>query len=150
MKKDVLEFLRRGLAACGFGPMVLAVIYLILQQQVDVQTLTVKEVCLGIFSLSALAFVAGGMNAIYQIERLPLMVAISIHGGILYISYLLTYLLNGWLEWGMMPILVFSGIFVLGYFAVWAIIYSITKRNTERLNEKLKQKRQSAEDIPRD
>ena len=145
MKKNVLEFFRRGFVACGFGPIVLAVSYLILQHQAAIETLTVNQVCLGIFSLSALAFIAGGMNVIYQIERLPLMVAILIHGGVLYISYLATYLLNGWLEWGVTPILVFSGIFVVGYFAVWAIIYSIIKRNTEKLNEVLKQRQQTAE-----
>jgi len=142
MKKNVLEFLRRGLIACGFGPIVLAILYLILQRQAAVETLSVNQVCLGIFSLSALAFIAGGMNAVYQIERLPLMVAILIHGGVLYVSYLATYLLNGWLEWGATPILVFSGIFVFGYLAVWAVIYSMTKKRTESLNEKLKQKHQ--------
>ena len=140
MKKNILEFLRRGLIACGFGPIVLAILYLILQQQAAVETLTVKQVCLGIFSLSALAFIAGGMNVIYQIERLPLMVAILIHGGVLYFSYLITYLLNDWLEWGITPILVFSGIFVFGYLAVWAAIYFINKNRTKKLNEKLKQK----------
>lgn len=140
MKKNILDFFRRGFIACGFGPIVLAIFYLILQHQGAVQTLTVDQVCLGIFSLSALAFIAGGMNVIYQIERLPLMVAILIHGGVLYISYLVTYLLNGWLKWGTAPILVFSGIFLLGYLAIWAIIYSVTKRNTEQLNELLKKK----------
>ena len=67
MKKTVLEFIRRGLTALGLGPLVLAVFYLVLQQQADLQTLRVSEVCTGIFSLSALAFVAGGMNVIYQI-----------------------------------------------------------------------------------
>ncbi len=144
MKRIILDFFRRGLAACGFGPPVLAVIYLMLQRHGVLHTLTVNEVCLGIFSLSALAFVAGGMNAIYQIERLPLMAAVSIHGGVLYASYLATYLINGWLEWGMMPILVFSGIFLLGYLAIWAVIYAVIKRNTEKLNEVLKQKQQRA------
>ena len=83
------------------------------------------------------------MNVIYQIERLPLMVAILIHGGVLYISYLATYLLNDWLEWGAIPILVFSGIFILGYLVIWAIIYCIIKKRTDRLNEILKQKQQS-------
>lgn len=143
MKKIVLEFLRRGLAASGLGPIVLAILYLILQRQGVITTLTVNQVCLGIFSLSALAFIAGGMNVLYQIERLPLMVAILIHGGVLYISYLGTYLLNDWLEWGAVPLLVFSGIFVLGYLVIWAIIYSIIKRNTKKLNEMLAQKRQT-------
>ena len=143
MKKNILEFFRRGFVACGFGPIVLAILYLILQHEAEIETLTVNQVCLGIFSLSALAFIAGGMNVIYQIERLPLMVAILIHGGVLYISYLVTYLLNNWLEWGTIPILVFSGIFILGYLMIWAIIYCIIRKRTERLNEILKQKQQS-------
>ena len=143
MKKFVLEFLRRGFAACGMGPIILAILYLILQQTASVDTLTVNQVCIGIFSITALAFIAGGMNAIYQIERLPLMVAILIHGSVLYISYLGTYLLNDWLVWGVMPIVVFSAIFVVGYVVIWAIIYSITKRSTEKLNEMLKQKQQN-------
>ena len=143
MKKYALDFLHRGFAACGLGPLALAVLYLVLQQTGDVQTLTVKQICLGIFSLSALAFVAGGMNVIYQIERLPLMVAILIHGGVLYFTYLATYLLNGWLEQGTTPILAFSFIFILGYFAIWAVIYSIIKRRTQRINAILKKKQQS-------
>ena len=125
MKKNVKDFIFRGFFAGGFGPLVLAVLYLILQKNNLVQTLTVKEMSKGIFSLYILAFIAGGMNVIYQIERLPLMTAILIHGGVLYVSYLCTYLFNGWLEWGMMPILVFSGIFVLGNVIVWVIIYSV-------------------------
>ena len=143
MRKFVLEFLRRGLIACGIGPIVLAILYLILQQTAAVETLTVNQVCIGIFSITALAFIAGGMNAIYQIERLPLMVAILIHGSVLYISYLVTYLLNDWLDWGVMPIVVFSAIFLVGYIVIWAVIYSITKSRAERLNEALKQKQQN-------
>ena len=87
------------------------------------------------------------MNAIYQIEQLPLMVAILIHGGVLYICYLGTYLLNNWLDFGVLPIVVFSAIFVVGYIVIWAIIYSIIKRNTAKLNKMLEQKQQSAKDI---
>lgn len=145
MKKHVLEFVRRGMIACGIGPMVLAVLYLILQKQAGVHTLTVNQLCTGIFSLTALAFIAGGMNAVYQIERLPLMAAIFIHGGVLYVSYLGTYLLNGWLEGGTAPILVFSAVFVIGYLIIWAIIYSIIKQRTGRINEILKQKQQNTE-----
>ena len=142
MKKTVKEFLHRGIAACGLGPVMLAILYLILQHQGLVQTIKVSEICLGIVSLSALAFIAGGMNMIYQVERLPLMAAISIHGAVLYIAYLATYLANGWLGRGITPLLVFSAIFILGFLLIWAGIYFITKRNTERLNEILKQDRQ--------
>ena len=142
MKYILKEFCRRGIAACGLGPLALAVIYLILQYNGVVEILTVTEVCVGIFSLSALAFVAGGMNVVYQIERLPLMAAISIHGAVLYVSYLLTYLVNDWLDRGTAPILVFTGIFAVGYLLIWAVIYSIIKRNTNRINEAIRKSRQ--------
>lgn len=144
MKKYVLEFIRRGLIACGFGPIVFAIVYLILQNQAGVETLSVHQMCTGIFTLSALAFLAGGMNVIYQIERLPLMLSILIHGVVLYVSYLATYLLNGWLESGSLPILVFTVIFVLGYLAIWAIIYTVTIRRTKKLNDILKKNQQKA------
>lgn len=145
MKKNVLEFIRRGALACGIGPIVLAVVYLSLQRHAALETLSVHQVCLGIFSLSALAFIAGGMNFLYQIERLPLAVAILIHGGVLYVSYLITYLLNDWLKRSAVALLVFSLIFVVGYILIWAIIYSIVRTTTKRLNEKLKEQRQSEE-----
>ena len=145
MKRHILDFIRRGFVACGFGPLVLAVFYLVLQQQGIAETLTVNQVCLGIFSLSALAFIAGGMNVLYQLERLPLMVAILIHGAVLYVTYLVTYLLNGWLNMGTTPILVFTIIFVVGFLAIWAIIYSTAKKNTDRVNELLKMMQQGTQ-----
>ncbi len=146
MKRFVSEFFRRGLLAGTFGPIVLAILYLILQHKGLVDTLTVNQVCTGIFSTAALAFIAGGMNAVYRIERLPLMAAILLHGVVLYISYLGTYLLNDWLERGKASILIFSGIFIIGYLAVWAIIYCTTKQNTKKLNEMLKEKQKNLSD----
>ena len=138
MKQYILVFLRRGLAAMGLGPMVLAVLYLLL----PVEILTAREVSLGILSLSALAFLSGGLNVLYQLERLPLMAAIGIHGGVLYAGYLATYLLNGWLDWGRLPVLVFTAIFAAGYLAIWAVIYAIMRRSTARVNALLRQKQQ--------
>lgn len=142
MKKYIWEFARRGLVSCGFGPLVLAIVYLILHHTIDLQTLPAEEVCTGILSLFALAFIAGGMNFLYQIEKLPLMLAILIHGGVLYLSYLGTYLLNGWLDRGLMPILIFTGIFLLGYLVIWVIIYAVNKKNTDKINQLLKDKQQ--------
>ena len=146
MKRFVTEFFRRGLISCGFGPLVLTVLYLILHHKGLIDTLTFSQVCTGIFSITALAFTAGGMNAVYHIERLPLMSAILIHGAVLYVSYLATYLINGWLEEGSTPILIFSVIFVVGYLVIWVIIYFVISRKTKRLNEMLKIKQQSVKD----
>ena len=147
MKKFTLEFLHRGLIACGIGPIVLAVLYLILHQQGSLETVSVTQVVTGIFSLTALAFIAGGMNAIYQIEQVPLMAAILIHGVVLYVSYLATYLINGWLQSGLVPILVFTGIFIVGYLVIWAIIYFIVNKRTKQLNEALMRNQQGSGDL---
>ena len=42
MKKFVLEFVRRGFIATGLGPIVLAIVYLILKQSAAIDTLTVN------------------------------------------------------------------------------------------------------------
>lgn len=145
MKKFITEFLRRGVVSLGIGPIVLAVLYLILDNTVNLNVLTVDQVCIGIFSISILAFIAGGMNAIYQIEKLPLMLSILIHGVVLYISYFATYIVNGWLEFGKIPILVFTSIFIAGYLVIWLIIYTITKRNTDRINKLLSDNQHNSE-----
>ena len=133
-KRLLPEFLRRGVSACGFGPLALAVLYWLLERQGVLQTLTVREVCLGIVSLTGLAFMAGGLNIVYQIERLPLMAAVTIHGVVLYLCYLATYLVNNWLGRDLSALLVFTAIFVLGYLAIWAVIYAIIRQRTENLN----------------
>ena len=138
MKKFLLDFMHRGLVACGIGPLVLAIVYLILNKAAGLETLTTVQVCIGIFSLAVLAFFAGGMNAIYRVERLPLPVAILIHCCVLYLGYLAAYLLNHWLDAGLLPILVFTAVFVVGYLMSWAVIYAIIRRSTARLNAQLK------------
>jgi hypothetical protein len=139
MKRFISDFLNRGLKAAFIGPIVLAVIYLIIQNG----EVTMGEVSVGIFSLTALSFIAGGLNAIYQIERLPLLSGVLIHGAVLYLSYLGVYLINGWLDFGATPLLVFSAIFVVGYIVIWAVIYSVIKKKTENINKLLKEKQSS-------
>ena len=74
---------------------------------------------------------------------MPLMSAILIHGTVLYVGYLCTYLINDWLDIGMIPIIVFTAIFVVGYIVIWAIIYSMIRGKTAKLNEMLKEKQRS-------
>ena len=138
MKKFWKEFLLRGLICAAGGPVVLAIIYGVLGATGVAESLTPSEVCKGILSITALAFVAAGMTAIYQMEQLPLPTMILLHGGALYIAYILTYLVNGWLVNQLKPILVFTGIFIGGYGIIWTIIYAITRAKAKKINEKLK------------
>lgn len=137
MKKFGKEFLLRGLLACGGGPVVLAIVYGILGTTGTVAHFSPNEVCMGILTVTLLAFIVAGMTAIYQLEQLPLISAILIHGAGLYIAYILIYLLNGWLKQQLIPILVFSAVFVAGYAVIWLIIYCFIKTKTQQLNKKL-------------
>lgn len=137
MKKYMLTFLIRGLMAASGGPVVLAIVYGILGAVGVIETLTPGEVCMGILTVSLLAFAAAGVGVVYQIERLPVFWAALIHGVSLYAVYILIYLLNGWLKSQWLPVAIFTAAFVLGYGVIWCVIYICTKRTTERLNEKL-------------
>lgn len=138
MKKFLKEFLLRGLICAGGGPVILAIIYGILGVTGVVESFSPAEVCLGILTITLLAFVAAGMTAIYQMEQLPLLTMILLHGGALYIAYLLTYLINGWLVNQLTGILIFTGIFIAGYAIIWLIIYRIEKKKAAKLNKLLK------------
>ena len=137
MKKFLKEFLLRGLLCAAGGPLVLAIIYGILGATGTVEAFSPREVCLGILTIMLLAFSASGMTAIYQMEQLPLPMMILLHGGALYIAYILTYLINGWLQNTLIPILVFTGIFVVGYTLIWLMIYFVEKAKTNKLNNLL-------------
>ena len=137
MKYFWKEFFLRGLMAAAGGPIVLAIIYGILGATGTVTALSPREVCLSILTITLLAFIVAGMTAIYQMEQLPLASAIMIHGGVLYTTYILIYLFNGWLKQQLIPILIFTGIFIAGYALIWAIIYLVSKKNIEKINSML-------------
>ena len=138
MKMFIKEFLFRGLICAAGGPLVLAIIYGVLGATGAVEVFSPKEVCLGIITIMLLAFIVAGMTAIYQMEQLPLSMMILLHGGALYIAYILTYLINGWLQNSLIPILVFTGIFLAGYALIWLVIYFVEKAKAEKLNKLLK------------
>lgn len=140
MKKFAKEFLFRGLIAASGGPIVLAIVYGILDATGTVSSFSPAEVCLGILTVTLLAFIVAGMTAIYQLEQLPLLSAILIHGAGLYAAYILIYLLNGWLKHQLTPILIFTAAFVAGYALIWCLIYFCTKSKTKQLNQKLQEK----------
>lgn len=137
MKQFLSQFFLRGLMAAAGGPIVLAIVYGILGATGVIDALAPGQVCMGILTVTVLALFVGGMTAIYQLEQLPLPSAILIHGAGLYIAYILIYLINGWLQRQLVPVLIFTAIFVVGYAVIWAIIYLGNKANIEKLNKKL-------------
>lgn len=139
MKKYVQEFVHRGFLAAAGGPVILAIIYGILGVTGAVATLTPGEVCLGILSITLMAFIAAGITMIYQVEQLPLISAILIHAGVLYLDYLIMYLLNDWLPRS--AIGAFTAIFAAGFAAIWLVIYLCIRRSTSNLNKKMREEK---------
>ena len=138
MKTFWKEFMLRGLICAGGGPVVLGIIYGILGATGVVEAISPASVCLAILSITLLGFVAAGMTAIYQMEQLPLPIMILLHGGALYLAYIVTYLMNGWLQQSLVSILIFTGIFLTGYGLIWCIIYWVERAKAKRLNQLLK------------
>jgi hypothetical protein len=138
LKKYFKDFLLRGLVSMGFGPIILSIVYGILGLCGVVDKLAVNDVVLGFLSITALAFLCGGMTVVYQIEEIGISKAITLHGIALYVAYAVVYITNNWLKDGLIPFLIFTVIFVAGYALVCLVIYLITKRGTDSLNKKIK------------
>lgn len=135
MKNFFKDFLHRGLLAAAGGPVVLGIIYYILGATGEVTTLPATEVATGILTITLMAFIAAGMTGIYQTERLPLISKILLHAAVLYIDYLLMYLINDWIP--KEGIIIFTTIFIIGFAAIWLVIYATIKHKANKINQKL-------------
>lgn len=138
MKAFFKEFLKRGFISAWGGPFVLAIIYFIVGKAENIQNIPINEVSLGIISITIMAFMAGGITAIYQNDALPLVSSIMIHAAVLYLDYLIMYLLNDWIPRS--EIGVFTAIFAAGFALVWLFIYIFTRRKTDSINKLRKEK----------
>ena len=132
MKGIVREFLKRGMLFAWGGPAVVAFVWLCLNRSGELTALSVGEAVLGIYSSTALAFVAAGITVVYQMEQLPKPIAGLIHMAVLYADYLVVYLLNGWIK--PQVVAVFSLVFVLGFGTIWGAVYLTARRNVSKMN----------------
>lgn len=135
MKKMMKEFVFRGLIAAGFGPIVYGIVIFIIET-CGVNAMQDGSMILkAILSTYMMAFICAGASVIWQNERLGLGYSALIHGTVIYISYLITYLLNGWLDHD--KIGQFSIIFISGYIIIWLIIFITEKLKAKKLNQQL-------------
>ena len=137
MNKYVKNFLLRGFIFGGFGPIIVGIIYLSLSFALDEFTLSGKEVFLAIVSVYLLAFMQAGASVFNQIESWSLGKSIFIHLSVLYVSYMCCYLVNTWIPFEWLAVLIFTCIFVLTYFIIWLTVFIIVSKTSKRLNDKL-------------
>ena len=138
MKSIWKGFFQRGLMFAWGGPFIMAIIWGCLQAAGVMQTLTVNEAILGVMSMTVMAFIAAGVSIVYQIESLPRAFAALIHAAVLYVDYLGFYLLNGWLP--VNRIWSFTLIFAAGFFAIWLVIYLVSRKKAKKMNDLLNRK----------
>ena len=137
MKNALKEFMLRGLLCMGFGPIVYGVIVLIIHLTSNNIMYSGIEIFKSIISLSLMVFLIAGSSVIWKLEKLGIAAQIVMHGVILYLAYLITYLFNNWLPKDENAILIFTIVFILGYLLIWLCIYLIEKFKTKKLNQKL-------------
>lgn len=138
MKKYVKMFCRRGLMVAWAGPVICAIIWYVLYKVNVIATLSVPDVLLGVCSMALMAFIAGGVSVVYQIENLPKAFAGLIQMAALYVDYLGFYLLNGWIT----PehIWMYTLIFLAGFAVIWLGIYIPIRLKVKKMNRILSEK----------
>ncbi len=139
MTKYIKEFLLRGIFFGGFGPIILGIIMLVLHYAIEV-TVTGADIFVGIISTYLLAFVHAGASIFNQIEKWSVGKSLLVHLSCLYVVYLLCYLINSWIAFDPVVILIFTLIFLVIYFTVWLIVYICVKHTTKNLNKKILKK----------
>lgn len=130
------EFLKRGMAFGGFGPIVCAVVLLIISGFAEVE-LDAAGFAVAVISTYLLAFVQAGASVFNQIEEWSLPKSVGLHFICLYAVYVLTYLINSWIPFEWAVIGIFTAIFAAVYLVIWLTVYFIVRATAKRLNKKI-------------
>ena len=138
MNKYLKAFLMRGLLFGGFGPIISAIVLFILSFFTEDFVLTGQQVFTAVISTYLLAFVHAGASIFNQIEDWPIMKSLLCHMSVLYISYAICYLINSWIPFSLVAILIFTAIFVVTYLVIWFIVYLSIKATSRKLSRNLR------------
>ena len=137
MNEYVRKFLQRGLVFGGFGPIVAAIVFFILSLTLEDFFLTGYEVLVAVVSTYILAFIQAGASVFNQIEDWPITKSLLFHFLTLFLAYSACYIVNSWIPFEPMVLLIFALIFIVTYFIIWITVYLIVRATGKELNQKL-------------
>lgn len=137
MNKYLKSFLQRGLAFGGFGPIVVGLVLFFIDLAGGTVALSGSDVLLAVVSTYLLAFIQAGASIFNQIEEWPITKSLLCHFSLLFVAYSLTYVLNSWIPFEPMVLLIFCIIFVVVYFIIWITVYLLVRAHTKKLNARL-------------
>ena len=138
MNKYLKEFLHRGLMFGGFGPMIAGIVFAILGATLDDFHIDGWQILLAITSTYLLAFVQAGVSVFNRIEHWALSKTLACHFLTLYLSYSITYVVNTWIPFEPMVLVIFTAIFAVTYAVIWITVYLIVKATAKRFNKNLR------------
>ena len=138
MNEYVRKFLHRGLIFGGFGPIILGIVFAILGATIDNFHIEGWQIMLAVISTYFLAFLQAGASVFNQIESWPLPKSLVCHFFTVYFAYVITYMLNTWIPFEPLAILIFTAGFVAAYAVIWVIVVISIKSTEKILNRKLK------------
>ena len=137
MNKYVKNYLQRGIAFGGFGPIITGIVLAILHASgVDV-LLNGAEILIAIVSTYILAFVQAGSSVFNQVEEWPLAKCVGLHFASLYVVYVGCYLVNRWLPFAWEVIAIFTGVFVGVYLVIRLTVFFFTRAVSKKLNKNI-------------
>lgn len=134
------RFLHRGLLFGGFGPLIVALVWFFVSWNTGELSLSGGDILLGIVSSYLLAFLHAGVSVFQQIEHWSTGKSLFFHLLTLYVAYSMCYLLNSWIPFEWIALLIFTAVFLLIYFVVWMVVMITISITQKRLNRSLRQK----------
>ena len=138
MNKYLKEFLHRGLMFGGLGPIIAGIVFAILGATLDDFHIDGWQILLAITSTYLLAFVQAGVSVFNRIEHWALSKTLACHFLTLYLSYSITYVVNTWIPFEPMVLVIFTAIFAVTYAVIWITVYLIVKATAKRVNKNLR------------
>jgi len=138
MNRYLKDFLHRGLIFGGFGPIVVAIVFMCISLADRDFSLTASQILLATVSSYLLAFIQAGVTVFNQIEHWSTVKSLLCHFVTLYAAYSVCYVVNSWIPFEPMVLVIFSVIFAVLFFVIWTIVYLSVRVTSKRFNSQLK------------
>ena len=137
MNENVKKFLQRGLIFGGFGPIVAAIVLFIISLTVEDFAISGTEILIAVVSTYLLAFIQAGATVFNQIEDWPITKSLLLHFLTIFLAYSACYIVNSWIPFEPMVLLIFALVFTVSYFVIWLTVYLIVRGAGKDLDNRL-------------
>lgn len=137
MNKYVKEFCKRGLIFSGLGPIVLGIVLMCINFSGTKLELEGWQIFVGILTTYIIAFVHAGSSVFEQIEEWSTFKSLFWHLLSIYVVYLGGYLLNRWIPYNWLVVLIFSVCVIGGFLIIWLICFLASNKTKNKLNSKI-------------